>query len=113
MSAHTTQQRPCFVTRHGAERVRKRLGSPKKGVGRRIQQVINNGMPFEELRGQLKTVLFPRIERGKHYLLWSGQLHVFGHDWNFITCYPVNSYKNELARQLRAWKSRKVAANSS
>lgn len=110
MTEHPENYR--LVTRHGEERLRKRMGASRKGAERRAKQAINKGMPLEEFGGCLRAFLEQKREVGKHYFVYGGHFYVFDTTWVLTTCYPVTDYKQDLARQLRGWKARKTPNSS-
>ena len=78
-----------FVTNHGAERIRKRLGCPKYGADKAALEALDKGLPAEQARGLLRAWLNERgTAAGVELRIWRNQLWIFGSN-QLITCYPI------------------------
>ena len=78
---------------HGAERLRKRGGLPKRSIGRTVQIVLGNGKEPKEFAPPLRVYL-ERKMRGRGKVLVHGNMVYFfkrslGGDMVLTTCYPL------------------------
>lgn len=83
------------ITRHGAERVRERLGVPKRAVARRAALALERGRPREDFSGSFRKYLDAKFRLhhvadnmrvfGNHLFLFQGDILITA--WTIPLCF--------------------------
>ncbi len=79
------------VTRHAEKRVRKRIGLPKKSVGRHADKALFEGAGQARYSGRFRRYLDGLLMNGdgiNAIRVLSGVLYLFS-DHRLVTCWPV------------------------
>jgi len=66
----------CVITRHGEQRIRERVGLPKKAVKRCAMRAMTNGLSYNEANGELLKYL-NRLSKDSHGG-WCDNIKVYG-----------------------------------
>lgn len=89
------------ITKHGEERVRERLGIPKKAVEREIERVMKYGRRRTEFKGPIRAYLDHRFRMGivfKTYAdvwVYGNNIYLISGEQYLITAWPIpKKYRN-------------------
>lgn len=86
-----------MITKHGSERVNRRMGIPKKGVERQFKLALERGVKHGETKGQLNkwvTKIALNSQSPHHVVLYNGHAFVYaikGGEPLLITVLPIPS----------------------
>lgn len=83
------------ITKHGRERISKRMGIPKKSVDRQFQLALNKGYRRKDLKGHIVKWMTKEMHRNelnpKEAIVFNNFLFVISYDNTLITVYPIPS----------------------
>lgn len=85
------------VTFHGTKRVRKRIGLPKRSVGRTVAKALVKGIRREDVSGSLRRYLDLLTHKTREYgkdpliVIHANNVYIFTMDHVLITVWPLPS----------------------
>lgn len=87
------------VTNHGSERVRKRVGVPKKAVNRSVEHALTKGLAHKETTGRLHRYLTKlyHLHQNEHVRVFNNHIYVFKQE-RLITTLPLPSHLHKIAQ---------------
>lgn len=86
-----------MITKHGSERVNRRMGIPKKGVERQFKLALERGIKHGDTKGQLNkwvTKIALNSQNPHHVVLYNGHAFVYATQGGvplLITVLPIPS----------------------
>jgi hypothetical protein len=91
------------ITDHAEERVRKRVGIPRKAVKKNAEIALEKGVTHKECSGRLKKYvdyLYLSHRRGNNIRLWGDHVYIFTTE-KLITVFPIpKMYRNAVHKIL-------------
>lgn len=86
-----------YITRHGGQRVRKRLGKPKKSVARIATRALEKGLGQKDVKGRLNRYLEKLWHFGyaNNIRLFQEQVFIFDGE-KLVTVFPLPSKLKKL-----------------
>ena len=91
-----------YVTRHAEMRIRERLGIPRSAVRRNVAKALNEGIPYYETNGPLKTYLrwlFLQKQEANNIRVMCHYVYLFKEEL-LITVVPLPSKYRKIADKL-------------
>lgn len=86
-----------LLTHHGEERMRKRLGLPRKAVARTAEKALREGYTHSQFSGSFKRYLdgvYLKERTANNLRVYGGHLYLFAGE-TLVTCWQVpNKFRN-------------------
>ena len=94
-----------YVTDHARERIKERVGLPKKAAERNARKALDNGIGQSECTGRLKKYaehLFLSHRRGGKMRFYGNHIYIFTTMDKLVTVLPLpNEYKPAVNKLLK------------
>lgn len=87
------------ISKHAEKRIRKRIGIPRKAVGKFVDEAMKNGVPLKDFKGRIKKFYeytMIKYHSGNESFFYREFLFI-AHNGTLVTVYPIPKNIKQLS----------------